>query len=189
MGLFSGSSPAHLPCLPQCAKITLDYQRRLSSRTAPGRTKHATMRKAIAEFLRTSYTCLLLVSPEIRRLEHAADELLPVYPWPRLSLGQELSPVLLPVIPQRRSREARRWMRTRSDELSPGPVLCTEIDLLFEPALELDPLRLLCDIGRVARLIVTWPGSYLHDVLAYAVPDHSHYRTWRNPEVYVTLLE
>jgi len=147
------------------------------------------MRKAIAEFLRTSYTCLLLVSPEIRRLEHAADELLPVYPWPRLSLGRELSSVLLSVIPQRRPREARRWMRPRSDELSPGPVLCTEIDLLFEPALELDPLRLFCDVGRVTRLVVTWPGSYLHDVLAYAVPDHTHYRTWRNPEVYVTLLE
>ena len=54
------------------------------------------MRKAIAEFLRTSYTCLLLVSPEIRRLKHAADELLSIYVWPRLSLGQELGPVLLP---------------------------------------------------------------------------------------------
>jgi hypothetical protein len=54
------------------------------------------MRKAIAEFLRTSYTCLLLVSPETRRFDHAADELLSTYPWPRLSLGQELSPVLLP---------------------------------------------------------------------------------------------
>jgi len=80
-------------------------------------------------------------------------------------------------------------MKTRLGELSPGPVLCTEIDLLFDPALELDPLRLLCDVGRVARLVVTWPGSYLHGVLSYAVPDHSHYRTWRNPEVYVTLLE
>ena len=146
------------------------------------------MRKAIAEFLRTSYTCLLLVSSETRELEHAADELLSVYPWPRLPLGRELGSVLLPVIPRRRSREARRWMMTRLDELSPGPVLCTEIDLLFEPALELDPVRLLCDVGRVTRLVVTWPGSHLHGVLSYAVPDHAHYRTWRNPEVYITLL-
>jgi hypothetical protein len=138
------------------------------------------MRKAIAEFLHTSYTCLFLVSPEIRKLEHAADDLRSVYAWPCLSLGRELGSVLLPVIPQRRPREAHRWMKTRLGELSPGPVLCTEIDLLFEPALELDPLRLLCDVGRVARLVVTWPGSHLHDVLAYAVPDHSHYRTWRN---------
>jgi hypothetical protein len=138
------------------------------------------MRKAIAEFLHTSYTCLFLVSPEIRKLEHAADDLRSVYAWPCLSLGRELGSVLLPVIPQRRPREAHRWMKTHLDGLSPGPVLCTEIDLLFEPALELDPLRLLCDVGRVARLVVTWPGSHLHDVLAYAVPDHSHYRTWRN---------
>jgi len=61
--------------------------------------------------------------------------------------------------------------------------------LLFDPALELDTLRLLCDVSRVARMVVTWPGSYRDDVLAYAVPDHSHYRTWRRPEVSIVALE
>jgi hypothetical protein len=42
------------------------------------------VRNKIADFLRTAHTCLLLVSPEIRRLEDAADELLSVYAWPHL---------------------------------------------------------------------------------------------------------
>jgi hypothetical protein len=147
------------------------------------------MHDAVTDFLSTSHTCLLLVHPEIRRLEDMADELLPVYGWPRLSVGRELSAVLLSEMPRRRSRTARQWMPIRLREMAPGPVLCSEIDLLFEPMLELDPLGLLRDIGRVTRLVVTWPGSYRDDVLAYAVPDHSHYRTWRKPGVSIVVLE
>ncbi len=147
------------------------------------------MHDVVTDFLNTSHTCLLLVHPEIRKMEDAADELLLMHAWARLSLGQELSPVLLSKTPQRRSREARRWMKARVGEMSPGPVLCSEIDLLFEPMLELDPLGLLRDIGRVARLVVTWPGSYRDGVLAYAVPGHSHYRTWRKPGVSIVVLE
>jgi len=147
------------------------------------------MHNTVTGFLSTSHTCLLLVHPEIRRLEDVADELLFTYGWPRLSVGRELSAVLLSEMPRRRSRTARQWLPTRLGEISPGPVLCTETDLLFDPALELDPLRLLCDVSRVTRMVATWPGSYRRDVLAYAVPDHSHYRTWRNPEVPIVVLE
>jgi len=146
------------------------------------------MHNAITDFLRTSHTCLLLVHPAVSRLEDAANELLSVYEWPRLSVGRKLSPVLLAEIPQRRSRAARQWMKTHLREMSPGPVLCTNIDLLFEPTLKLDPLRLMRDASRVTRLVITWPGSYVDNVLAYAVPDHSHYRTLRKPEVLIKAL-
>ncbi len=147
------------------------------------------MHNAVTDFLNTSHACLLLVHPEIRRLEDAADELLSTYGWPHLSLGRELSTVLLSQTPQRRPREARQWMKARLGEISPGPVLCTEIDLLFDSTLELDPLSLMRDVSRVSRMVVTWPGSYRRDVLAYAVSDHSHYRTWRKPEVPIVVLE
>ena len=55
--------------------------------------------------------------------------------------------------------------------------------------LKLNPLGLLRHASRVTQLVVTWPGSYLGDVLAYAVPDHSYYRTWRKPEVPIVVLE
>jgi len=64
-----------------------------------------------------------------------------------------------------------------------------EIDVLFEPTLKLDPLGLLRQFSRVTKLIVTWPGTYINDVLAYAVPEHSHYRTWRQPGIPVVVLE
>ena len=146
------------------------------------------MRKTIAEFLRTSHTCLLLVSLEMSRLQDATDELLATFAWPHVSLGRELSAVLLLETPQRRSHAGQRWMRARMREFSPGPVLFSGIDVLFEPTLRLDPLRLFCDLGRTTRLVDAWPGSYAQDVLAYAVPEHSDYRTWRKPDAYIVDL-
>ena len=147
------------------------------------------MHNAVTDFLRTSHTCLLLVHPEVCRLGDAANKLLSVYGWPRLSVGRELSAVLLSEPPARRSRTARQWIEARLGQMAPGPVLCTEIDLLFEPTLNLNPLGLLRHVSRVTRLVVIWPGSCLDDVLAYAVPGHGHYHTWRKPEVSIVVLE
>ena len=147
------------------------------------------MHTEITDFLRTSHTCLLLVHPEVRRLEGAAAALPSAYGWPRLSVGRELSGGLLSEPVQRRSRKARPWMKARLDEMAPGPALCTEIDLLFEPTLELDPLRLMRDVSRVTRLVVTWSGSHVDGVLAYATPGHSHYCTWRRPEASILVLK
>lgn len=143
----------------------------------------------ITDFLRTSHTCLLLVSPEIHRLEDAVDELLSLHNWPRLSIGRELGSALLSETPQHRPHTANQWMKARLGEMAPGPVVCAETALLFEPALQLDPLRLVRDVSRVTRLVVAWPGSYVDEVLTYAVPEHSHYRTWRNPEVDIEVFK
>ncbi len=144
--------------------------------------------RAVADFLRTSHTCHLFVHREIRSLEDTAARLASDYGWPCLAVGRELGDALLAEPPQHRSRAARRWISARLGEMAPGPVLCTGIDLLFEPALSLDPLRLFRDAGRTARLVIAWPGTYRDDILAYAVPDHSHYRTWRKPNVSITTL-
>jgi len=97
------------------------------------------MHNAIRAFLASSayHPCLLLVHPEVCTLQEAANELVPTHEWLHLSIGQELSAALLSEPPKRRSRAARRWMESRLSEMAPGPVLCTEIDLLFEPTLNL----------------------------------------------------
>ncbi len=139
--------------------------------------------------LSTSVSCLFLVHPDIGKLEQMADALLSTYDWARLSVGKELSNVLLPTRLQRRSHKARQWMSARLGSIKPGPVLCTEIDLLFEPQIELDPPTLFHDLGRICHIVVTWPGSYQGDILTYAVPEHSHYRTWRKPGLPVVTLK
>jgi hypothetical protein len=122
--------------------------------------------------------CLLLVHPDPSRLIAAVDQMRDLYRWPDWRTGHELSAALLDVLASDRPAAAANWFAKAAAARKPGPVLVTGIDLLFEPALRLDPLRLLLDIGRTVALIVTWPGQVNNDRLAYAVAGHNHYRTW-----------
>lgn len=125
-------------------------------------------------------TCLLFVHPDIERLEALKRAL----DLPRLSIGEALSEMLLgQPSQQRRPRAAQQALaaaiRARDEEV----LLCTEIDLLFEPALDLDPLTLFKRLSRSRPLVVLWPGTYEEALLSYALPEHAHYRTWSRPEV------
>jgi hypothetical protein len=145
------------------------------------------LRSAVDQFLtaRPYYPCCLLVHRDVKHLEQASIYLASRYQWPVLSVGTVVSEALLHSPPDRRPSEAHRIVKNAVQQRLPGPVLCTDIDILFEPTLRLDPLRLLRDTSRIAPVIVTWPGSFINGILAYAtaVPPHAHYRDWPRPEL------
>lgn len=125
----------------------------------------------------------IFVHPEIRRLQTTGAYLLNHYDWPYLSVGNTLSQSLQNVPPQQRPSRAPHLLADILHTHHPGPLLFDNIDLLFEPALQLDPLHLLLSLSRSTPLIIPWPGSYQNGVLAYAVPEHAHYRTWATPDL------
>lgn len=122
--------------------------------------------------------CLLFVHTDPLRLETAASQLEQSQGQRRWPVGRELSAFLLNLPAPDRGPATAEWFRAAVDARHPDPVLVTDIALLFEPVLQLDPLRLLLDASRRTALIVAWPGSVEGSRLAYAVPDHSHYRVW-----------
>ncbi len=122
--------------------------------------------------------CLLLVHPHPVDLHDAMLRLEAAFHWPGWPAGQELAAVLLDVAPQLRPSVAAGWFREACAARRPGPVLVSDIALLFERALSLDPLRLLRDASRQTQLIVAWPGTVDDNRLAYAVPEHAHCRYW-----------
>lgn len=133
--------------------------------------------------------CLLLVEGKIAALCTQARTLQERYAWPQLQVGPKLSEVLLNVAPRQRPRRVRRQLVDLLSEYAPGPVLCTHIDLLFTPVLQLDPLMLFRHLGKTTSLVICWPGEYHDDVLSYAVPEHAHYRTWRHPNALIVTLD
>ena len=133
--------------------------------------------------------CLLLASVDVARLDVTVEALQTTYDWPLFAVGRELSPVLWAEAVTRRGNRAARWLEHTVRTQVSGPVLVTGIALLFEPALQLDPLALLCRVGRYVPLIVAWPGTYDGDLLTYAVPEHAHYRVWRKPAALVVPLD
>ncbi len=134
-------------------------------------------------------SCVLLLSLDAGQLLHAGTIVADTYGWPLVSVARELSDTLLGEPCGARPRAARLWLEDRLDHVASDTAVCTGIDLLFEPSWDLDPLALFRRIARRTRLVVTWPGSYTASVLAYAVPEHAHYRTWRNLDVAVCQLQ
>lgn len=140
------------------------------------------LQNALDKFLasQASYPCCLLVHFHIAVLEQAQMSILQHRQWPVVSCATVLSDALLHVPQARRPSETPSLLRHAVEHHQRGPVLLAQIDLLFEPSLSLDPLRLVRDISRITPLVVLWPGSYRDGVLAYATADplHQHYRTW-----------
>ena len=129
------------------------------------------------------YPCLLLVHPSISILNTTAQRLVDHYAWAVLSLGTVLSEALLAISARQRPGQVRSAINQAIHHTRPEPILCTDLDLLFEPTLKLDPLRLLRDWSRQTPLVAMWPGQYDGRTLSYAVPEHGHYRTWPRPDL------
>ena len=148
------------------------------------------MHPAVAEALYThpDCPCLLLVHPAIGMLQKTANNLVLERGWQRLSVGRELSARMLSEPLPSHSRIARSWLGKAVVPTSSGRLVVTDIDLLFQPSWKLDPLELFRSVSRTSRLVVAWPGTYQANTLAYAVPEHSDYRTWSDPRVELVCL-
>ncbi|MFP4394619.1 MAG: BREX-3 system P-loop-containing protein BrxF [Anaerolineales bacterium] len=150
-------------------------------------TQNRQLKDAVIHWLNVqSPHCLLVVERECARLRDVAPTLQAYCEGETLHVGSNLSAVLLPIAPQQRPRHAERWLIKTVRQHAPSPILCADIPLLFEPSLRLDPLRLFRTLGKLTPLMVLWPGAYENDILAYAVPEHTHYRTWRHPQINIT---
>lgn len=138
--------------------------------------------------------CLLIAHPDVGFLAQVAEQTIAVANGSQLPIGEPLARALLAVSPRFRPQRTQRWLVDKVATFAPGPVVCTEIDLLFAPdldperALGLDPLALFRAASRSTPVIVAWPGSFIDGVLAYAVPEHAHYRAWRDPDVEILQL-
>ena len=133
--------------------------------------------------------CNLLVSPSNNRLEKMADEISKTN-ISMINLGQKLSEILLNIAKKDQPRAINQWFDVELNAFKPGPLVCTHIDLLFDPSFNLDPLNLFRRLSRTTQLIVLWPGDFSNRNLSYAVPEHHHYRTWRvdDPQISIQRL-
>lgn len=137
------------------------------------------MPKIIAEKL-DDIRCVLIVDPDIQQLDSIACAL--PEEWKRFSIGKELSNSLLTNAGPDRAHAANKWLEYTLRKHVPGPILCTDIDIMFHPSFAIDPLAILKQASRHIKIVVLWPGDYQSGILSYAIPTHQHYRFWRNLE-------
>ena len=96
---------------------------------------------------------------------------------PVVNLNLELSRRLLDLSARERALAVPRLL----DEVigrGRSPVLLDNTEMLFEPALRLDPLALLQGASRNRTLVAAWNGAFDDRYLICAEPGHSEYRRY-----------
>lgn len=120
---------------------------------------------------------LLVVGPNGTGKTAALQALAELTSSPLMNLNLELSSRLLELTERERALHLHEVL-DQILEGAPSLVLLDNIELLFDPALQQDPLRLLQKLSRSRTLIVAWTGRVEGDHLLYAAPEHSEYRRY-----------
>lgn len=108
---------------------------------------------------------------------------------PLLNVGLELSRRMLELTArQRKLRLAGLLEEVVADALAagepsasgpaPGWVLLDNIEIVFEPSFEQDPIRLLQGLSRHRVVVAAWPGAVAEGWLSYAEPGHPEHRPY-----------
>ncbi len=105
------------------------------------------------------------------------------YPYLRLSL--EISERMLSIPASQRTVEADGLVKQLVSDADVEVVLLDNIELLFCPALQIDPLKVLQGASRNTVVVAAWPGSFQDSILTYAAPGHPEHRSYRAPDAII----
>jgi len=109
-------------------------------------------------------------------------------PTPRLSLGSALGARLLELSRRQRALDCARLLESILDETGADPVALDNLEILFDPALQQDVLRLLQGLSRNRTIVAAWPGEYVDGVLSHAESGHPEFVRYTNPEAVLVNL-
>jgi len=123
-----------------------------------------------------------LVHADPARLADEAKELGALHGWKALSVSRTLA------LAPKGQATLRQVLEKSIAQIDSEVVILSDVALLFDPALGLDPLGLFRQLASEAKLLIAWTGSYRDGILTYAVPGHAHYRTWSAPDLTVFCL-
>lgn len=145
---------------------------------APGAKDLAVLCETAASFY---HRLVLVVGRPRAGKTHLLQAAVAANGWPLINLNQQVSEHLLELTQRQR---ALRLPRIVGDVLSSAGskiVLVDNIELLFSPDLQQDPLKLLQGAARNRTIVASWPGALSGRQLTYAEPGHPEYR--RYPEL------
>jgi len=108
---------------------------------------------------------------------------------PLINVNLELSRRMLDLTAQQRALQLPRLLAEIVNAAETDLVLLDNIEVLFDPALKQDPLRLLQGLARNKTLVVAWGCSQDDKYLTYATPDHPEYRRYPYQDIVVIQLD
>ena len=95
-------------------------------------------------------------------------ELSTIRGWRYVNCRTFLTEELLEMVPKVRAREAANLIARSLEALAAEVVVLDDMQVLFAPVLQVDPLNLLKNLGRKFSIVAAWPGEYDGEHLAIA---------------------
>ena len=105
--------------------------------------------------------------------------------YPAVNVNLELSKRMLELTRTQRSRQVERLLREVIAAAPGDVVLLDNLEVLFDPALEVAPLRLLQTASRNRTVVAAWPGTHRDGTLTYAEPGHPEFAQFKTTEAVV----
>lgn len=102
-----------------------------------------------------------------------------------LNVNLELSKKMLELTRTQRSRQVERLLKEVIAAAPGDVVLLDNLEILFDTALELQPLRLLQVLNRNRTIVASWNGSFQGATLIYAEPGHPEFMQFKQPEAVI----
>jgi hypothetical protein len=112
---------------------------------------------------------------------------------PYINLNLELSRRLLDLTERQRSLHVQELVEEVVAETGADLVLLDNVEILFDPKLQQDPLRCLQQLARHRTVVATWGGAMTGDgaasaVLTYAASGHPEYRRYPAHDLTIVTL-
>jgi hypothetical protein len=107
---------------------------------------------------------------------------------PMVNIGLELARRLLDLTERQRILQVPKLVDDIVSETGADMVILDNTEILFNPALGQDPLRLLLGLSRNRTIVASWLGASDGPHLTYARPDHPEYRKYQSDDLLVISL-
>ena len=102
-----------------------------------------------------------------------------------VNVNLELSKRMLELTRTQRSRQVERLLKEVIAATPGEVVLLDNLEILFDTALEVEPLRLLQVSSRNRTIVASWNGTFHGGTLTYAEPGHPEFIQFKQTEAVV----
>lgn len=154
-----------------------------------GLTQHSSLselRRLVGDVSDLNSKLILLVGPSGSGKTQLLRQLGATLNIEPLNVGQELGRRLAGTPNNKRGFSAGELLREIADkERTEDPLLLDNLELLFEPGLQINPLDLVRRLAHSKRVVAVWPGELRGDRLVYADMSHPEHRDYSRDGVVV----
>jgi hypothetical protein len=147
------------------------------------------LREAIQQAMGLYHRLVLLVGGQGAGKSSLLQALEKADGYPLINVNLHLCKGLLELTRDQRTRQVERLFKDLVGSVTGDVVLLDNLEVLFDPSLQIVPLRLLQGVSRNTSLVASWNGAYKDGTLTYAEPGHPEFVQYRRVEARVVALE